>query len=399
MKFIKDEKLLLIIVGVYTLAATMVTTFANVYLLRYSGSLIVMSMYSLIRYGVLGLAAFVCAKLSTKIRVSYCLAIGLTLITGAVLFLLAVKDRIATEIYLIYIVGFIWGSGEGFFWVTINTLQQVITNIKTRAYFLGISGVLSNAMTIIAPILSTFIISIHNVELEGYYRMFQIAIIIFIFISVLSFFLHSGQVGKPFTLKTSYEGIKTDIHWRYVMVAQFVWGVRDAAIMTLTGLLIYQAVGSSTVYGQWLSLFAVLATISNYVCGRIVNRKNRILCLTIGGVGLFFSGIVLLLGNRTGAMLHGILHYTFLAWIATPFSVIAMNVISEYAIQENLMGRTLAREFMIASGRVLGLFIVIVFAQLIPGVIGVNIGMVILYCFCLLFVVVNRYYHKHSNIQ
>jgi len=399
MKFSRDEKLLLIIVGVYTLAATMVTTFANVYLLEYTGSLIVMSIYSMIRYGVIGIAALLSAKLSTRIRMSHSLSIGLALITSAILFLLAVKDRIASEIYLVYITAFIWGFGEGFFWITINTLNQVVTQIKTRIYYLGINGVIANAMTIIAPMLSAFILSVNEVELSGYYMMFQLAIIIFVLISVLSFFLHSAKVGKQFSLKKSMMGIKNDMSWCHVVIAQFVWGLRDAVTVTLTGLLIYEALGSSTTYGKWLSFFAALATISNYLCGKMVNHKNKIFCLTIGSLGLFLSGISLLLGNYFGAISHGVLHYTFMAWCTTPFSVLAMNVISEYATSENLIGRTLTRELMTASGRVVGLLFVIICVKMLPGKIGLNMGLVVLYSFNLLFVVINRYYNKINTKQ
>ena len=399
MKFSRDEKLLLIILCVYTLAASMVTTFANVYLLTYAKSLVVLSIYSCIRYGMIGVFALFSAKLSTKIRMSYSLTIGLVLITSAVLFLLSVKERIGTELYLIYIIGFVWGGGEGFFWVTVNSLQQMITRIESRGLYLGISGVLSNAATIIAPLLSAFILSLGKEEIQGYYMLFQLAIAIFVCIAILSFFLKAAGVGRKFKMMDSFTSIKQDLHWRYVMTAQFFWGFREAATLSLTGLLIYSAIGNGTEYGRWLSMFAVLATISNYFCGRVVKKKNRIRLLTIGSLGIFMSGMALLLGNRTGAAIHGVMHYAFLAWAATPFSVISMNVVSEYALKENLVGRTLAREIVIAAGRMVGLSIIIVITSLIPSNTGLNIGMVVLYCGCLVFVAVNRHYHRVSNIQ
>ena len=399
MKFSRDEKLLLIILCVYTLATSMVTTFANVYLLTYAKSLVVMSIYSLIRYGTLGVFALFSAKLSTKIRMSYSLTIGLVLITSAVLFLLNVKERIGVDMYLIYLIGFIWGGGEGFFWVTVNSLQQMITRIESRGYYLGINGVLCNAATIIAPLLSAFILSLGKEEIQGYYLLFQLAIAIFICIAILSFFLQAAGVGRKFKMMDSFTSIKQDLHWRYIMLAQFFWGFREAATLSLTGLLIYSAIGNGTEYGRWLSLFAVLATISNYFCGRVVKKKNRINLLTIGALGIFISGVALLLGNRTGAAIHGVMHYSFLAWAATPFSVISMNVVSEYAQRENLVGRTLAREIVIACGRMVGLSIIIFITSWIPSTTGLNIGMVVLYCGCLVFIMINRYYHRVSNIQ
>ena len=55
MKFSKDEKIVLTITAIYTLAATMATTFINVYLFDYTNSYIILNVYQLIRLGILGL--------------------------------------------------------------------------------------------------------------------------------------------------------------------------------------------------------------------------------------------------------------------------------------------------------------------------------------------------------
>lgn len=399
-KFGKDEKLVLLIVSIYTLASTMVTTFANVYLLDYTNSLIVISIYSMIRYSVLGLFAYISAKLSTKTKMTYSLVIGLILITSAVVYLLQVKDLIASNHSLVYLVGFIWGAGEGFFWISINSLHQIVTTLESRASYLGINGALNNLMTIVAPMVSSFILSFYLVEIDGYFTMFKVAIAIFIVIAIIALFISSACKRESFSLKNSIKDIKTDISWRYVAISQFVWGIRDAATVSLTGLLIYEAVGSGSVYGQWLSLFALIATISYYLIGRVVKKKNRIPLLVIGSIGLFCSGISLILFKNTfGAFTHGLLHYTFLAWAYTPFSLIAMNIIGNYAHKENVMRRTVIREIAIALGRGVGLLIVIIFSTLLQGSLGLNVGLLILYLFCLIFAWLAVFYDKKIDIS
>jgi len=66
MTFTKDEKIVLIITAVYTLAATMATTFINVYLFDYTNSYIVLNIYQMVRLGLLGVVAVISAKLSYR---------------------------------------------------------------------------------------------------------------------------------------------------------------------------------------------------------------------------------------------------------------------------------------------------------------------------------------------
>ncbi|MDR1794498.1 MAG: MFS transporter [Erysipelotrichaceae bacterium] len=385
MKLTKDELLVLSIVGIYTLASTMVSTFANVYMLKYTSSLTIMSTYSLIRYLVIGFFAWASAKLSTKIRMSYTLMIGLFLIICAVLFLLFVKDWISTRQWLVYIVGFVWGAGEGFFWITINTLYQLISHIETRGFFLGVSGMLQYLASILAPFLSALILSFAKVEDDGYLFLFEAAIVIFVIICIASLKIRSTASGKPFHIKESFTHLDKDPRWRYLVVCQFLWGMREAATVSLTGLLIYQALGSGSSYGNWLAFFALVATFANFIIGRKVNKQNRLRYLFRGCILLFLSGLALVSGTRTGAIVHGLLHYGFLSMASMPFSLMYMNVISEYGNPEQLIGRTVAREVIVAIARAVGLLIVILTTTLAPGSLGMNAGMLILYSFCLWF--------------
>ena len=397
--FSKDEKLVLSIVAIFLLAGTMVTTFSNVYLLNYTNSLIIISIYSMIRFSVLGFFAFISAKLSTKIRMTYSLVIGLALITSAVVFLLQAADSIATYTWIVYVVGLIWGAGEGFFWISINSLTQLVTSSETRSKYLGLSGAINSLMTIISPVLSSVILAFHVVETDGYFMMFQVAIVIFIFISILSIFVSKAGTQSSFSMKNSIKDFKEDLSWRYVVVAQFIWGVRDAATITLTGLLIYEAVGSGAVFARWLSFFALLSTISFYVIGRLLKHHNRIHFLTVGSIALFLSGLALILfQNVFGAIAHGILHFTFLPLAMTPFSLIALNVIGKYIPTENIMRRTVVREFMVALGRGAGLLLVVILATSIDGVIGLYIALFILYLFCLLFAYVTIKFNKKTEL-
>ena len=385
MTFTKDEKIVLIITAVYTLAATMATTFINVYLFDYTNSYIVLNIYQMVRLGMLGIVAVISAKLSYRLRMSVTLTIGLICITLSVMVLLILQERVADNMLYVYLIALIWGSGEGFFWISLNTLNQLITSPVTRGNYLGVNGAVTNIATILAPLFSAQILAMYTIEIDGYYMMFKFVIVMFILISILSMLIKSPVEKKTFSvIKTIFEG-RHDLQWNYVIRTQFCWGVRDAAVMSLTGILIYQAVGNGTAYGRLLAVFAIVATISNYIVGKIVRKNNRIFYLAIGATGLFISGMSLVvIPGIAGAITHGMLANLFFAFMSIPYSIIAMNIISDYMKNENVIGRTTCREVMTATGRVFGLAILVLIITLFDGTTGLKAALIVLYCFNLL---------------
>lgn len=380
MNFTKDEKIVLIITGIYTLAATMATTFINVYLFDYTNSFVVLNIYQLIRLGILGVVAVISAKLSYRLRMSVTLTIGLVCITISVLVLLILQERVADNMLYVYLIAFIWGSGEGFFWISLNTLNQLITAPATRGHYLGINGAVTNIATILAPLLSAQILAMYDIEINGYYTMFKVVIIMFVLISILSTLVKVPVQRKVFNITKLFQSALHDAQWNYVMRTQFLWGFRDAAVMSLTGTLIYQAVGSGTSYGRLLAVFAVIATLSNYLIGRVVKKGNRLTFLLIGTLGIYASGMSLvLLPGLWGAIAHGSLANLFFAFMQIPFSIIAMNVISDYMSEENIIGRTTCREIMTAAGRVVGLTFLIIIISIFDGLFGLKLALALIY--------------------
>ncbi len=400
MKFKKDEKLILIIITAYTLAATMVTTFANVYLLDYTNSYTVISIYSIIRYGALAIGAVMSAKLSRHFKMSTSMIFGLVLITGAVIFLLQTKDLIIENHSIIYLVGLIWGTGEGFFWISLNTLIQICTNPETRGPYLGIYAALASLANIFAPLLSTQILLMYTVEIESYYTMFRVAIGVFIFITFVAMLFNVKKLPLKFSLMKCFKDAKVSYEWRYVLVAQFLFMFRDAAAISLTGLLIYEAIGSGSAYGRLLTIFSVLGTISNLVVGKLVKKHNRIKFLIVGSICLFISGISLVVfRNELGVYLHGSFQYVFLPFATTPFSIIVMNIITDYMKTENIIGRTVSREIMTGFARVIGLTIFVILLVAFPDRLGMDISLVIIYISCIMFAVYTYKYDvkKHPR--
>lgn len=382
----KAERLLIAVTALYTLAATMVSTFANVYLLTYTKSLITMSIYALVRYGVLALAAVYAAKLSTKIKFSTVLLLGLINIILAVLTLLVVKDYIASHLWLVYLIGGIWGFGEGFFWITVNTLVQLVTSLNTRMRFIGINGALSNLVTVIAPFLSAIILKLRKIEIEGYYLLFLIAIILFFITAALAVFLNIKASGDKFSITNNLTSIRVDHAWRKIVIGQYLLGIRDAATIALAGLLIYMIVLDGSSYGSWLGIFAIIATLTQYLSGKIINQANLLMILILGSIGIFIGGsFLVLLPTMLGVILYGIIHNLSAPFCLNSFSIMAMETIGEYLHQENVVGRIASREILIGAGRVTGFLIVILINQFFTFSLQMEVAFILLYLSSLFF--------------
>lgn len=393
----KNEFLLILVITIYMLATTMVTTFANVYILDYTNSLTTISIYSICRYGFMGISALLAAKLSTRIRMYFNLIIGVVSVIGAVLLLLAINAQIKEFPSLIYLIGLLWGFGEGFCWISFNTLIQVLTRIESRGTFLGIHGALTSIATIIAPILSTFILSFYTIADDAYLMMFRVAIAFYIIVFIIALNLKTEHesLRQPFTLHGILQQAKTDIGWRYVLYSQFIWGIRDAALVSLAGLLIYQAIHDSSLYSQWLSLFALLATLINYIVGKTVNTKRIMAYLTIGSLGIFTSGmIIIFFQTPVGAFLYGFIQNGTLAFISTPYAIVAMNVVGKYHQHENIIRRTLTREMITALARSIGLLFVVVLNSILDPDIGIKVAVFLIYFFCIIFLFIQYHFKK-----
>ena len=68
---------------------------------------------------------------------------------------------------LVYVVAALVGMGEGLYWLSINSLNQIVSTAKTRSLFISDIGIFNNLSAIIAPLISTFIIELAGTDTAG----------------------------------------------------------------------------------------------------------------------------------------------------------------------------------------------------------------------------------------
>lgn len=391
-----NEKLMIMINCFYTLANAMSAVFMNVYLYAYTGSLVVMSIYTIIRIGLFPFFFTIGGKWAQRHRFSHTLTAGLLLIMGQLIFVLFLNDYFAIYSWLVYVAAAIFGMGEGFYWLSINSLNQLVSKSESRSQYLSNIGIFNNISSIIAPLISTFIIDSAGSDFDGYVQIFKGVLVIYAFISLLSVKVTAKSSPAPFSVIKNLQ-LKADAQWRYCMNATFLFGLRDSLILTLSGLLVYNATGGSgSIYGKLLAFFALLTIIAYRLVASTMKRQNRMRYYRIGSVLLASSTIVLVLfPNIMGAIYFGVVNAIATPMYTQPFQIITMNAIQDYAEKENIVGRVIAKETAQSLGRCLGMACIVVCYLILPE----NLYLAVSVIFCSSFPVILTTYASHYHKQ
>ena len=294
----------------------------------------------------------------------------------------------------LYISALLVGIGEGFFWLSVNSLHQFVCGPETRARYLGNIGIFNNVANIIAPLLSTWIISNSISDTEGYISIFKFVIVIYVVIVVCAAMVRANPSAKSFSVLKCLV-ITKDAAWRKNMLMTFMYGMRDALTLTLAGLLVYNATdGSGSIYSSLLTVFALISICSYRFVSKKLRASNLHKCFTLGSVLISSSTIVLVLvPNLIGAVYYGVVNAISAPFYGNPFSLLSMNNIQTYSEQENMIGRVIAKEIYLSCGRCFGMFLIVLASLVLPDALYLPVSVV----FCSLFPIVLIFYTKNMN--
>lgn len=394
----RNEKLIIACTALYTLASGMSAVFMNVFLYTYTGSLSVMALYTCIRIGMFPICFTLAGKIARKINYGVTMSTGLVFLFLQCLFVLRCNEWIALHHELVYFVALLYGVGEGFYYLSINTLNQLVTTPKTRNTFLGISGVLSNVANIVAPLLATFIIDMSMSDMEGYLNIFKVVLVIFGGISFIGLLVKEKGNPVAFSVLKSLS-FQNDAQWKYVLLTCFIYGFRDSLILALAGLLVYNATnGSGSLYGKLLALFAVLSVLSYVFVSKKMVRKNRMKYYTWGAIFLSSATIVLVLfPNIYGALYYGVMNAIATPFYANAYNIITMNALNDYAQQENLVGRVIAKEIYLSVSRCIGMLFIVLCHAILSEEMYLYVSVLILSLSPIVLVINSNLYHKRRD--
>lgn len=390
-----NERILVDVGALYFISATMSNVFVNVYLYAYTGSLITLISYSFVRYFCIPLGYVVAGGLTRRYRLSTILTIGLIVLSTALGLLLWINPYFDTIPLLIYMIGAIFGLGEGFYWFSANNLNQLASTKNTRPAFVSSMGIANAISTIVAPFTATWIVSVSGTDTEGYLRIFQVVIFVQLVASILASRVSIQHDRSRFTLLDKFD-VRHDAQWRYVLTSNVLFGIREAVLFVLGGILIFRATGNSgKAYGDLLTMFAVLAIASNAIARKVISRENRMRMYSIGAILLFIATMVLVLvPTLQGAIFYGVLNAIGSPFLLNPFNIIVMNAIQDYAGKEPLYGRIIARETAWTTGRLIGFASILLVSLLVPEPMSLIIAVTFCSSSILVLMIYARRYHR-----
>ncbi len=395
----KNEKILIAINSNYTLASAMSAVFVNVYLYVFTKSLITMTIYSMLRFGLFPLGFYLGGKLSQKFKFPFVLASGLILIICGLFYLLNMNFLFTKYPFMVFFVALFFGVGEGLFWCSVNVLNLLSSTKTSRARFISIMGMLNSVSSIAAPLIAAQIVRFSNSDTDGYLKIFELVILIYALTAIVAVKLEVKSQLGTYKILSKFDLTK-DSQWRYIMINHLIYGMRESVTLVLTGLLIYNATGGrGSVYGNLLAVFASLSILAYFFAGKIITRHNRLKSYQWGSVFVFTSTIVLvLIPNIYGALYFGIINALAMPFYNNPFSIITMNAMQDYlGAEESILGRYVAKEAMLDFGRLLGLSTILIFSFLLPKSIFLAVAVIFCSSFALILTRYATVYHNHRD--
>ncbi len=394
----KNEKTLLIVNALYFLSSTMSSVFVNVYLYAFTGSLVEMTIYAMVRFGFFPLGFLLGGYLSRRTRLATSLTIGLLIIIGTLGFLLTFNGLFSTHYYYIHLIGVAFGTGEGLYWFSANNLSLAVSEKKTRAKFVTTMSITNAVSTVLAPTIAAIIVSFSKTDTQGYLLIFQLVIILHTITAWLSSKITVSANKNPYTLLDKFK-IRNDAQWRYMMTSHLLFGIRDSATLVIMGLLLYNALGSAgSLYSTLLIVFSILGIVGSTIVRKIQKRDNRMALYTYGAFALFGAAMVLVLSpNLVGALIYGTVNALAAPFFINPYSIIVMNAMQDYMETGSVYGHMIIKEVMLNVGRLTGMAFIVIAYRLLPENLYMIVAVFASAIFAPILVLYANHYHSKRD--
>ncbi|CAM3998805.1 MFS transporter [Paenibacillus alkaliterrae] len=273
--------LLLIVQALYGVANALSGTFVPVYLWKASQSYMLIGWFTLGQYVMGGLTFYVAGKWVKEHDKMISLRIGIIL--SGVFYSTVLLLGQQAKAYGVPL-GILNGMALGFFWIAFNVVYFEVTGPDNRDRYNGWAGLLGSAAGIVAPWVSGLLITSMQGE-KGYRFIFTLSLIIFSISVVLSFWLKKRRVHGTYNWKHGVQQLRQKGNpWRRMLPAIAAQGVREGVFAFLVGLTVYVATQDESKLGTFSLITSLVALISFWIIGKMLNKNNRKIVMLVGVV-------------------------------------------------------------------------------------------------------------------
>lgn len=349
-------KLLLKIHTLVMIATSLSNIFINIFIWKASYSLNLVIEYNAVSYIISPLIFIFGGWFGKRNGLRINLISGMFSYTIFYLAIFTFRNAIVNYVVLL---GAIRGISSGFYYVSFNVLGYDLSDDKNRDYFLGILGLINSSAVMIAPFISGYIISAFAGSL-GYQIIFATSFIMFVIGTYMSFYLPNKHHKSKYHLSSIFALTFKNSNWTRIMVSEAIRGARENSVFSvIINLIIFMFVQRESSIGNYSFWTYLVATITCYVCGLIINQKSRLKFLLIGCVLTIISSTIFLIDlNYYTLWIFGIITAFSLNLISIPHNSISYAVISSIPKKnERRIESIIVKEIFLDIGRLFTLAI------------------------------------------
>ncbi|MDO5332052.1 MAG: MFS transporter [Bacillota bacterium] len=316
------------------------------------------------------------SKLLKKYPFTLTYTIGLTLITLALVYALTGGPLFEANPYYVLIAAAIVGCGEGFYYLSANTCNQIVSTAQSRPKFLSFNGMFTNITSLLSPIYASFLLSVSETEMVGYRRMLVTIICVFAVVIIVALSMNKMSEDKDSHISKVII-TKDDKQWTDHNKAVFFYGLRNALELNTISLLLYKASGGSGLYSKLTILFTFITIVSYRVISRFLEKDKIDRTFKIGVLIKTISTFILVfLPNVVGAIIFGVANAFATVLYDNSYNYLSAVIIGRYPTE--MTARVVARETYLSLSRCTSMLIVIMCYKFLPESIYLQVSVPIL---------------------
>jgi YQGE family putative transporter len=255
--------------------------------------------------------------------------------------------------------GALLGVTWGVYWAGANTFNYDVTTPGRREYYIGLVMAVSGAVSLLAPLLSGFIIRSASMPQRGYRMVFAIVLGLYVLSLALSFLLPRDNVRRPFRIARALFPRKDQRDWQLMMLASASMSGSFNIFPFVLGLLMYMRTGNELSVGGYASLQALAGVVVAFIVARIVTPRTRRPYMFWGLIVLVAAGCLMAFEvTATVLIVFGLLRSISGPLFGIPYGGLRYDIIAKCAQDPSQRIEYIAAwEVPLAIGRVIMMFV------------------------------------------
>lgn len=369
------EKKTILLNTIFQFGSALVALFISVYLYVYTNSIPIMCLYIIFRIGMFPIFFIFGYQLTKKYPFTVTYSIGMVMITMALILALLINDGFARNPYLVLVVATLIGSGEGFYYFSANTCNQIVSSNESRNQFLSFNGIFTNITNLLAPVFATIVLANSENDMLGYRKILMSIVVVFVFVLFVALSMNKRSEDSQDHLKAAFQLCWKDRRVKDHQLAVFFYGLLNALSLNLISILVYQAAQGGDTYSKLNVFFSFITIVSFYLVRRWMNKDSISKTFTFGLV-LRIAGffILVFVPTLSGAIAFGVCNYLSNVFYDNCYNYLSANIIGCY--KDKMTAMVVVREVVLSFARCLSMGYVLLCYAILPETIYLQFAVI-----------------------